>query len=87
MPFPEDRSADSYWKYRDHYFETFPGSAVEVDGLGEDAWLSGGTVLYVLLRDDDYFVVSTRNYSPDGGEFLRRLALAIVERFTPAVSR
>jgi hypothetical protein len=83
VPFAEDRSAAHYWSQRDHYFATFPGSAVEIDDIGEDAWLSGGTTLHVLLRGDDYFVVSTRNYSADAGEVLRRLALSIVERFSP----
>ena len=74
VPPRADRRASRYWEARAKYFETFPGAAQPVGGLGKDAWLSGGTTLHVLVRGDEYFTVSTQMHQPRSREVLGNIA-------------
>src|SRR5215211_7582633 len=46
VPPLSDRNAASYQSARDAYFRQYPGRAKRVAGIGEDAWLAGGTALH-----------------------------------------
>jgi hypothetical protein len=74
-----ERRAALYWEQRTRYFRTYPGSARLIPGLGEDAWLSGGTSLTVLIGGDEYFSLSTQLYQPESGALLAKVARAILE--------
>lgn len=78
-----DRSAAKYWKSRAEYFESFPGSALDVAKLGMDAWLSGGTGLNVLVRGDEYFSLSTQIYQPRSQELLVSIAQVVLRQLKP----
>lgn len=75
------RRAPAYRESRDRYFRTFPGSARPISGVGEDAWLSGGATLHVLIRGDEYFTVSTQYYQPESGALLTTIAKLIVAKY------
>jgi len=91
VPRRTTRTADAYWAARSQYFETYPGAARSIPGVGMDAWLAGGADLHVLVRGNDYFVVSAQMYPlPPGqahelfvrcGELLAKIATAIVARY------
>jgi len=74
VPIRADRRAAEYWKTRAKYFEAFPGSAQFVPDLGTDAWLAAGKTLHVLIREDEYFSVSTQMYQPGSRELLVKIA-------------
>jgi len=78
VPARTDRSAAKYWTSRTKYIETFPGDARPVPGLGQDAWLSGGTALHVLAGDDESFTISTQMYQPRSGQLLINIAGAVL---------
>jgi hypothetical protein len=80
MPAQLHRHAARYWETRAQYFASFPGAAHRVEGLGMDAWLSGGTTLHVLVRGDEYFTVSTQMYQPRSRELLVNIARAVLNR-------
>ncbi|MFP5263445.1 MAG: hypothetical protein ACLGJB_16200 [Blastocatellia bacterium] len=68
-----------YWGKRAKYFETFPGSAKSVAGLGKDAWSAGGNTLHVLVGEDQYFSFSTQMYQPESRELLVKLARSVLD--------
>ena len=74
------RSGAKYLATRDAYFRTFPGSGRLVAGVGQDAWLGGGTSLHVLIRDDEYFTLGTQNYQPESGELLAKIAKFVLSK-------
>lgn len=78
VPARADRRAAKYWEARAKYFETFPGAAQPVAGLGMDAWLSGGTSLHVLVKGDEYFTVSTQMHQPRSREVLVNIAQVVL---------
>ena len=80
VPTRADRSAAEYWETRAKYFETFPGAAQSVAGLGMDAWLSGGTTLHVLAHGDEYFTLSTQMHQPRSREILVNIAQVMLGR-------
>ena len=80
VPPRAERSAADYWKTREAYFRDHARSAHPVPGLGADAWLAGGTTLYVLPRPDVYFVVATQNYQERSRDVVIALARAVVEK-------
>jgi hypothetical protein len=63
-------------------FAKFPGSTAALAGVGADAWLAGGASLHVLVRDADYFAVTTQNYRPESRGVLVRIAQRIVAELT-----
>jgi hypothetical protein len=73
-----ERSAARYWQNRSRTFETFGGSARPVAGLGSDAWLAGGADLHVLIRENEYFAVSTQFYQRSSGDLLINIARAVL---------
>ena len=73
-PRPE-QDASEYWKSRAKYFESYPGSAQPVPGLGVDAWISGGASLHVLARGNEWFTVTTQMYQPRSREILVNIAV------------
>lgn len=80
VPPRADRSAAKYWADRAKYFQTFPGAARRVEGIGTDAWISGGNVLHVLARNDEYFTVSTQMDEPRSGELVMNVAKAVLDQ-------
>jgi hypothetical protein len=81
VPQPTARSSADYWKNRESYFRSFPGSAQAIPGIGEDAWLAGGGSLYVLIRENEHFIVMAQMYQPTSKIILIELARPVVERF------
>ena len=80
VPARADRRTAEYWETRAKYFETFPGAAQPVAGLGMDAWLSGGTSLHVLVREDEYFTISTQMHQPRSRDLLVDIAKAVLSQ-------
>lgn len=80
VPPRAERRAANYWETRTRYLQTFPGAAQPVAGLGTDAWLSGGNALHVLVREDEYFSLSTQMYQPRSREHLVKIAQAVLSR-------
>jgi hypothetical protein len=78
VPARTDRRAADYWDTRAKYFETFPGAAQPLTGLGTDAWLSGGSTLHVLVRGDEYFTLSTQMSQPRSRELLANIAKVVL---------
>ena len=76
-----ERSAARYWDARESYFRTFGRSGRPIPGVGQDAWLGGGTSLHVLIRDDEYFTLTTQYYQPESGELLAKIAKFILSKF------
>ena len=74
------RRGAKYLEARDAYFRTYPGSGRPVEGVGQDAWLGGGTSLTVLIRDDEYFSLTTQNYQPESGELLAKIAKFVLSK-------
>lgn len=80
VPPVSDRSAAAYRSAREAYFRQYPGSARDVSGVGEDAWLAAGNTLHVLGGDNAYFVVATRMARPNSPDVVAAVARAVVER-------
>lgn len=80
VPPPAERSTANYWKARETYFRQFPGSAHGVPGIGEDAWISAGTTLRVLVREDVQFIIMTQMWREQSRELVIKLARAILDR-------
>jgi hypothetical protein len=80
LPPRSERRSTTYWEARERYFRTYPGSARPILNLGIDAWLAGGASLQVLVREDEYFVVSTQWYQPRSSQVLTALSRAVLER-------
>jgi hypothetical protein len=79
---PADRHAQAYASSRAAAFAKCPGSTAALAGVGADAWLAGGASLHVLVRDADYFTVTTQNYRPESRGVLVRIAQRIVAELT-----
>ena len=60
VPRHSERRSELYWEARSKYFETYPGSAEHIPGLGIDAWLAGGVGLSILVRENEYLMLSTQ---------------------------
>jgi hypothetical protein len=73
-----NRRAETFASSRAEAFATHPGSTAAVPGVGADAWLAGRTSLHVLVRDADYFTVTTQNYRPESRDVVVRIAQRIV---------
>jgi hypothetical protein len=74
-------AAHAYEADRDRYFRTYPGSGRRVSGVGKDAWLGGGTSLYVLTQDNLRFTL-TAQYDTRARGLLIPLAVKVVARFS-----
>lgn len=82
IPKVENRSSSKYQEERKRSFDTFPDRAIDVPGLGEDAWLSDGNSLHVLIDEDEYFHVATELYEPTSKEVLVKIARRVIARVT-----
>lgn len=80
VPPRAERRSELYWEARSKYFETFPGSAQHIEGLGIDAWVSGGTSLRVLVRENEYVGLSTQMYQRESYGLLLQIARSILQR-------
>jgi hypothetical protein len=74
------RNAAAYTSARDTYFRQFPGSARPISGIGEDAWLSGGSTLHVLAGKEAYFIVATQMAEPSSPEVVTAVARAVLQK-------
>jgi hypothetical protein len=75
------RTTDTYWAARSKYLETYPGSGRPIPDVGIDAWLAGGADLHVLVRQNEYFTLSTQMYQKQSRELLINIARAVLARF------
>jgi len=80
VPHRSERRSELYWEARSKYFETYPGSAEHIPGLAMDAWLAGGASLSVLVRDNEYLMLSTQTYHRQSRDVLVEVAQAIARR-------
>ena len=76
------RNAAAYRSAREAYFLKYPGSAKPVAGIGEDAWLAGGTTLHVLAGPNGHFTVATRVAQPNSPDVVVKVARAVIERLS-----
>jgi hypothetical protein len=84
VPRRSERRSELYWEARSKYFETYPGSALHIPGLGIDAWLAGGASLSVLVREHEYLMLSTQRYHRQSRDVLVEVARAVAQRRLPA---
>ena len=82
VPPLENRTAGAYHAEREAYFRQYPGSAKPVAGVGEDAWLAGGTTLHVLAGPNAHFTVATRVAQPKSPDVVAKVARAVVQRLS-----
>lgn len=75
-----NRTAGAYQSEREAYFRQYPGSAKRVAGVGEDAWLAGGTTLHVLAGPNAHFTVATRMAQPKSPDIVAAVARAVVDK-------
>lgn len=80
VPRRSERRSALYWEARSKYFETYPGAAQHIQGLGIDAWLAGGVGLNLLVREDEYLMLSTQVYQRQSRDVLVEVARAIARR-------
>jgi len=73
-----DQDAAHFRRDRDVYFATFPASVHPISNLGQDAWISGGVVLRLLIRDDFQVSLSTQYYQRTSQDLLIRIAKAVL---------
>ena len=73
-----DQDAAHFRRDRDVYFATFPGSAHPISNLGQDAWISAGVMLRLLIRDDFQVSLSTQYYQKTSQDLLIRIAKAVL---------
>lgn len=78
VPPLSERTAAGYWKARETSFRQAQGQPIA--GVGEDAWLGGGTVLHVLAGKNAHFTVATRMHQPRSREVVTSLARAVLEK-------
>ena len=77
-----ERNAAAYHSEREAYFRKYPGSAKPVSGIGEEAWLAGGTTLHVLAGPNAHFTVATRTAHPSSPDVVAKVARAVVQRLS-----
>ena len=77
-----NRNAAAYNSEREAYFRQYPGSARPIAGIGENAWLAGGTTLHVLAGPNAPFTVATRMAKPNSQDVVTKVARAVVERLS-----
>lgn len=82
VPPLENRNAAAYNSEREAYFRQYPGSAKPITGIGNDAWLAGGTTLHVLAGPNAPFTVATRIAQPNSPDVVAKVARAVVERLS-----
>jgi hypothetical protein len=82
VPPLENRNAAAYRSEREAYFRQHPGPAKPVTGIGQDAWLSGGTTLHVLAGPNAHFTVATRIAQPNSPDIVAKVARAVIERLS-----
>jgi hypothetical protein len=80
VPHRSERRSELYWETRSKYFETYPGAAQHIPGLGIDAWLAGGASLSLLVREHEYLVLSTQMYQRQSRDVLVEVARAVARR-------
>jgi len=69
-----ERDPSKFRQERDIYFARFPGSAKPIPNLGQDAWIGGGTLLHLLVRNDLQVTIGTQMYQRESEELLIRIA-------------
>jgi len=80
--YPPAPNADSVYEAdRDRYFRTYPGSGRRISGVGKDAWLAGGSSLYVLTQGNLRFTLSAQ-YDTRAHDLLIPLAVKVVARLS-----
>jgi hypothetical protein len=80
VPARAERRTAVYWEKRAKYFESFPGAAKGVANLGMDAWVAGGSTLLVLVREDEYFALSTQMWQPRSRDLLVKIARVALDQ-------
>ncbi len=75
---PDEQDPAKFRQARDIYFARFSGSAKPIPNLGQDAWIGGGALLHLLVRDDLQLTVGTQYYQRESQELLIRIARRLV---------
>ncbi len=78
VPPVSEQNLAAYRKAREDYFREFHGE--EIDGLGEDAWLAGGTTLHVLAGKNAQFIVATPTARDGSRDIVIAVAKAVLAR-------
>ena len=78
VPPVSEQSSAAYRRAREDYFRQFSGK--KIDGLGEDAWLTGGNTLHVLAGETAQFIVATRTAREGSRDIVIAVAKAVLDR-------
>lgn len=78
VPPVSEQSSAAYRREREDYFRRFPGQ--NIDGVGQDAWLAGGTTLHVLAGETAQFIVATRTARDGSRDMVIAVAKAVLAR-------
>ena len=80
IPPVSEQSSAAYRRTREDYFRQAHGESI--DGLGEDAWLAGGTTLHVLAGKTAQFIVATRTAQEWSRDAVIGVAKAVLARIS-----
>jgi hypothetical protein len=78
VPQVSEQSSAAYRRAREEYFRRFSGE--NIDGIGQDAWLAGGTTLHVLAGETAQFIVATRSERDGSRDIVIAVAKAVLAR-------
>jgi uncharacterized protein (DUF1697 family) len=78
VPPVSEQSSAAYHRAREDYFRQFSGE--DIDGIGQDAWLAGGTTLHVLAGPTAQFIVATPTARDWSRDTLIAVAKAVLAR-------
>ena len=78
VPPVSEQSSAAFRKAREDYSRQF--HAERIPGLGQDAWLAGGTTLHVLAGNSAQFIVAMRTVQDKSRDTLIAVARAVLAR-------
>jgi len=78
VPPVSEQSSAAYRRARQDYFRQSSGE--NIDGVGQDAWLAGGTTLHVLAGETAQFIVATRIARDGSRDIVIAVAKAVLSR-------
>lgn len=78
VPPVSEQSSAAYRRARQDYFRQSSGE--NIDGIGQDAWLAGGTTLHVLAGETAQFIVATRSARDGSRDTVIAVAKAVLAR-------
>lgn len=78
VPEVSQQSVEGYRKARDEYARSW--RAETISGVGDEAWMAGGTTLHVLAGRNAQFIVATRYWQQNSRDVVIAVAKSILSR-------